>query len=54
MPLNIKEKITWHIVARAVRPLVVALLGGLTALLLDAGLLDGQLAAELQRLLSGS
>ena len=52
--MNIGDRITWHIVARAVRPLVAALLGGVCTLLLDAGLLDGQLAAELQRLLSGS
>ena len=49
-----KDNITWHIVARAVRPLVVALLGGLTTLLLDVGLLDGELAGALQVLLSGS
>lgn len=52
--MNLRDQITWRIVAKAVQPLVVAVLAGVSTLLLDAGLLDGQLADQLARLLSGS
>lgn len=52
--MNLKERITWHIIAVALRPLVAALLSGLAAIALDQGLLDGQVAAAVQVALSGS
>jgi hypothetical protein len=52
--MKIGDKITWHIVSAALRPIVAAILALLVGLLLDAQLLDGQVAAELHRVLSGS
>lgn len=54
MPLNLKERITWHIVAVAVRPLVAALLSGLAAIAVDVQLLDGRVGAAVQAALQSA
>ena len=53
--MNLKERITWHIVAVALRPLVAAVLAGLAAIAVDVQLLDGKVAQEVEAVLqSGS
>lgn len=49
---NLQGTILWPILLVAARKLVVPLLGAVVGILLDAGLLDGQLGEALLRLLN--
>ncbi len=49
---NLQGTILWPILLVAARKLVVPLLGAVVGILLDAGLLDGQLGEALLKLLS--
>lgn len=46
-----KGNVLWHIGRAVARRAIPLLLGALTGVLLDAGLLDGELGQELLRLL---